>query len=86
MLGDELALFALERSLGAGVDGNVGPAGGGTQRAAQGGALRRLAGDGGDAEQLALRLGEEVGEGHGVVDVGADVGVEEEFGHGGDRG
>ena len=44
--------------------------------AGQHGAFLRLAADGGDAQQFALRLGQQVSEADGIVDIAADVGVE----------
>ena len=63
----------------AGIDGDVAAAGGAQQGADHLGPAHGLARDGGHAEQVALLLREQVGERGAVVDVGADIGIEEDF-------
>lgn len=46
-----------------------------TERTRHHGAFLSFAGDGRDSQQLALRIGEEIGQTDGVVDVAANVGV-----------
>jgi len=61
-----------------GVNRHVGAAGGFTDDLGECGALFCLAGDGGDAKEFASRLTEEIGETDGVVNIRADVRVEED--------
>ena len=49
------------------------------ERAGQHGPLVGLAGDGGDAEQLTVGLGQEVGQADSIVNVRADVGVQKKL-------
>ena len=68
LLGVGLPLLQEERPLGAGVDRHLlprPPAEGGGQH----GPALRFAGDGGDAQQVALRLRQEISQAHSVVDV-----------------
>ena len=66
-----------EGRLGASADRDIRPTRRPAHGVGQGGANRRLPTHGRDAEQLARRLREEVGKAHCVIDVTADVGVEQ---------
>lgn len=63
----------------AGMDGHVGASEAVADAAGQRGTGGHVTADGGDAEQFAGGFAEQPGKTDRVVDVGADVGVEDEF-------
>lgn len=52
-----------------------------TQGARQPAAVFSLSHNGGDTHQLTLRLHQQIGQTNGVIDIGADIGIQQNFFH-----